>query len=178
MSSLGKCLFRASDHFLIGLFGVFLLSCTSSLCIFLTSPLSDIWFAITFSHSIGCLFILLMISFAVQKLSSWYSPTCLFLLLLLLLLEVKWSEVKSLSRVRLCDPTDCNPPGSSIHGIFQARVLEWVAVSFSICFWSQAQTTKTYFKGAHAMFSSRNFMALDLTFMSLIHFELIFVRLK
>ena len=31
----------------------------------------------------------------------------------------------------LCDPTDCSLPGSSIHGIFQARVLEWVAVSFS-----------------------------------------------
>ena len=32
----------------------------------------------------------------------------------------------------LCDPTDCSLPGSSIHGIFQARVLEWVAISFSI----------------------------------------------
>ena len=31
----------------------------------------------------------------------------------------------------LCEPMDCSPPGSSIHGIFQARVLEWVAVSFS-----------------------------------------------
>ena len=31
----------------------------------------------------------------------------------------------------LCDSMDCSPPGSSIHGIFQARVLEWVAISFS-----------------------------------------------
>ena len=31
----------------------------------------------------------------------------------------------------LCDPMDCSPTGSSIHGIFQARVLEWVAISFS-----------------------------------------------
>ena len=31
----------------------------------------------------------------------------------------------------LCDPMDCSPPGSSIHGILQARVLEWVAISFS-----------------------------------------------
>ena len=31
----------------------------------------------------------------------------------------------------LCDPTDCSLPGSSIHGIFQARVLEWVAIAFS-----------------------------------------------
>ena len=30
-----------------------------------------------------------------------------------------------------CDPVDCNPPGSSIHGILQARILERVAISFS-----------------------------------------------
>ena len=31
----------------------------------------------------------------------------------------------------LCDPIDCGPPGSSVHGIFQARILEWVAISYS-----------------------------------------------
>ena len=31
----------------------------------------------------------------------------------------------------LCDPMDCSPPGSSVHGIFQVRILEWVAISFS-----------------------------------------------
>ena len=31
----------------------------------------------------------------------------------------------------LCDPMDCSPPGSSIHGIFQARILEWCAIAFS-----------------------------------------------
>ena len=31
----------------------------------------------------------------------------------------------------LCDPVDCSPPGSSIHGILQARILEWVAIPFS-----------------------------------------------
>ena len=31
----------------------------------------------------------------------------------------------------LCDPMDCNPPGSSVHGISPARILEWVAISFS-----------------------------------------------
>ena len=30
-----------------------------------------------------------------------------------------------------CDPLDCSPPGSSVHGISQARILEWVAISFS-----------------------------------------------
>ena len=37
-------------------------------------------------------------------------------------------KVKSLSRVRLCDPVDCSLPGSSVHGIPQARILEWVAI--------------------------------------------------
>ena len=40
------------------------------------------------------------------------------------------SEVAQLCPT-LCDPMDCSPPGSSVHGIFQARVLEWVAISFS-----------------------------------------------
>ena len=45
-------------------------------------------------------------------------------------------EVKSESEVaHLCptlsDPMDCCPPGSSVHGIFQARVLEWGAIAFS-----------------------------------------------
>ena len=31
----------------------------------------------------------------------------------------------------LCDPIDCNPPGSSVHGILQARILEWVVIPFS-----------------------------------------------
>ena len=45
-------------------------------------------------------------------------------------------KVKSQSEVAqscptLSDPMDCSPPGSSVHGIFQARVLEWGAVAFS-----------------------------------------------
>ena len=40
--------------------------------------------------------------------------------------------VQSLSLVQLfCDPMDCSPPGSSVHGISKARMLEWVAISFS-----------------------------------------------
>ena len=31
----------------------------------------------------------------------------------------------------LCDPRDCSRPGSSVHGILKARILEWVAISFS-----------------------------------------------
>ena len=45
-------------------------------------------------------------------------------------------KVKSESEVAqscptLCDPVDCSRPGSSVHGIFQARVLEWVAIALS-----------------------------------------------
>ena len=39
----------------------------------------------------------------------------------------------------LSDPMDCSLPGSSIHGIFQARVLEWVATAFSMNAWTFAQ---------------------------------------
>ena len=31
----------------------------------------------------------------------------------------------------LCDPVDCSPPGSPVHGILQAKILEWVAIPFS-----------------------------------------------
>jgi len=46
-------------------------------------------------------------------------------------------KVKSQSEVTqlcltLCNPMDCSPPGSSIHAIFQARVLEWGAIGFSV----------------------------------------------
>ena len=43
---------------------------------------------------------------------------------------LKWSEV-SQSCPALCGPMDCSLPGSAIHGIFQARILEWAAISFS-----------------------------------------------
>ena len=35
------------------------------------------------------------------------------------------------SCLTLYDPMDCSPPGSSVHGILQARILEWVAIPFS-----------------------------------------------
>ena len=42
----------------------------------------------------------------------------------------------------LGDPMDCSPPGSSIHGIFQARVLEWGAIAFSGQFAMMAYITE------------------------------------
>ena len=49
---------------------------------------------------------------------------------------LQYMKVKSESEVAqlyltLSDPMDCSPPGSSVHGIFQARVLEWGAIAFS-----------------------------------------------
>ena len=43
----------------------------------------------------------------------------------------KCVSAQLLSRFRLCDPMDCRPPGSSVHGILQARILELVAIPFS-----------------------------------------------
>ena len=45
-------------------------------------------------------------------------------------LKVKESEVAQLCQT-LCNPMDCSLPGSTVHGIFQARLQEWVAISFS-----------------------------------------------
>ena len=70
MSSLDKCLFRSFSHFLIGSLICLVLNCVSCLYILEINPLSVVSFAIIFSHSEGYLFILLIVSFPVQKLLS------------------------------------------------------------------------------------------------------------
>ena len=56
----------------------------------------------------------------------------------------------------LCDPMDCSLPGFSVHGIFLARILEWVAISFS---WRSSQP-RDWPRELERRKASRNFSAL------------------
>ena len=63
---------------------------------------------------------------------------------------LQWMKVKSESEVArscltLSDPMDCSPPGSSIHGTFQARVLEWGAIVFSVSYSSSYLFTRIWY---------------------------------
>ena len=70
MSALEKCLSRPSACLLIGLFVFLVLNCMNCLYILEINPLSVVSFAIIFSHSKGCVLILFIVSFALQKLLS------------------------------------------------------------------------------------------------------------
>ena len=60
-------------------------------------------------------------------------------------MNVKSESEVTQSCLTLSDPMDCSLPGSSVHGIVQARVLEWVAIAFSnICLKSFALCPKGY----------------------------------
>ena len=59
---------------------------------------------------------------------------------LLQCVKVKSESEVAQSCLTPSDPMDCSPPGSSIHGIFQARVLEWVAIAFSASDINSSQT--------------------------------------
>ena len=112
------------------------------------------WRSIFFDHSLSCLytqikamieanihrintketasfhlFFSIRISFKKKK-HSFIDFWLFWVFVAVLELSLKLSEITQ-SCPTLCDPMDCSLPGSSIHGIFQARVLEWAAISFS-----------------------------------------------
>ena len=101
---LKKCLLRSSAHFLIGFFVSLLLSCMSCLYILEINPLSVTSFPNIFSQSVGCFFVLFMVSFAVQKLMSLIRPH-LFIFLLLSILP--WESDLRKYWYDLCQRTFC-----------------------------------------------------------------------
>ena len=75
---------------------------------------------------INCL-ALQALDFAILKI--YYASNYINSLFAVTVVKVKMSVAQLF--LTLCDPVDCSPPGSSVHGILQARILEWVAIPFS-----------------------------------------------
>ena len=61
-------------------------------------------------------------------------------------MKVKSESEVAQSCLTLSDPMDCSAPGSPVHGIFQARVLEWGAIAFFFFFFSKISLMWTIFK--------------------------------
>ena len=98
------CLWRNVCLDPLPMFGFSLLSFMSSLYILNINPVSDIWFAYLFSHSVGCRFTLSMAYCAVQKLFIWCSSISLFLLLL----PLPWCQThKVLEKTKVKELTSC-----------------------------------------------------------------------
>ena len=90
---------------------------------------------------------------------------------LLQCLKLKSESEVAQSCPTLSDPMNCSPPGSFIHGVFQARVLEWGAIAFSVSFNTTPQFSKWWFLkvwyNIELKFLSMTFCTLTLKFISL-----------
>ena len=95
------------------------------------NPLSVALFANIFFHSVGCLFVLSMVSSVVLKLLSLIRSYLIIFILISITIGAAAAAKSGQSCLTLCDPMDGSPTGSSVPGILQARILEWVAISFS-----------------------------------------------
>ena len=74
----------------------------------------------------------------------------------IMLSKVKVKVLVAQSCPTLCDPMNCSPPGSFVHGIFQARILEWVATHFSRgSSWFRDQTQVSHIAGRFFSVSGR-----------------------
>ena len=74
--------------------------------------------------------------------------SCVFYLSVCLLWREREKSEVTQSCPTLCDPVDCSLPGSLVHGILQARILQWVAISFSRgSSWPRDRTWVSHFVG-------------------------------
>ena len=110
-----------------------MLCCSYVSSIFIKPPICTplVFFFLLFSSTINVTY------FAFFFLSIF--PICLFLFVSYITLKMKVLVAQLCSVV--CNPMDCTPPGSSVHGILQARILEWIAIPFFRGFsWPRNQT--------------------------------------
>ena len=107
---------------------VFLSLISRFLCTFWVTVLYQMSFANTLFQPVDCLLILLTFPFQSRNFNFNEAQFTNYF--------IDWAflvQFRSLAQScpTLCDPMDCSPPVSSVHGIFQARVLEWGAIAFS-----------------------------------------------
>ena len=100
------------------------------------------------SWQLSSLFPLLSLSFQAPHFS-FFPPVCFFVGIDLLILKGQcWCVLSHFGHIWLCNLVDCSPPDSSVHGILQARILEWVAIPTSRgSSWSRHWTHGSFIAG-------------------------------